>query len=115
MIDSYKFGEIVISGKRYTSDLILFPERVIENWWRKEGHKVHFEDLEEILEHEPKPDVFVLGTGYHGLVKVPPEVKTALKSHGIELTAQPTREACQTFNKLLKSKRRVVGAFHITC
>ncbi|MEM3578264.1 MAG: Mth938-like domain-containing protein [Candidatus Bathyarchaeia archaeon] len=29
MIDSYDFGVIVVNGKRYTSDVIIFPERVL--------------------------------------------------------------------------------------
>ena len=123
LIDSYEFGAIVINGRRYTSDVIVFPERVIDDWWRKEGHRLRVEDLEEILEHKPKPEVLVVGTGYYGLVKVSPEVENTLKSHGIELVAQPTRKACQTFNKLLKrnllvsksSRKVIVGAFHLTC
>jgi len=63
----------------------------------------------------PQLEVLVVGTGYYGIVKISPEVETVLKSQGIELVAQPTKEACQTFNKLLKSNRRVAGAFHLTC
>ena len=115
MIESYDFGSIVINGKKYTSDVIVFPERVIDDWWRKEGHRIYVDDLKEILNREPKPEMLVVGTGYYGIVKISPEVGTILKSRGIELLAQPTKEACQTFNKLLKSSKRVVGAFHITC
>ena len=115
LIESYKFGVIVINGKKYTSDIIVFPEHVIDGWWRKEGHRLHVEDIEEILKHEPKPKVLIVGTGYYGLVKISPEVENTLESHGIKLVAQPTREACQTFNKNLKSGKRVVGAFHLTC
>jgi len=42
-------------------------------------------------------------------------VENALKSQGIELKVQPTKEAFQTFNQLLKSNKRVAGAFHLTC
>lgn len=115
MIESYDFGIIVINGKRYTSDVIVFTERVVDGWWRKEGHRLYVDDLKEILNHEPKPEVLVVGTGYYGLVKVSPDVESALKYQGIELKVQPTKEACQTFNKLLKSNKRVAGAFHLTC
>lgn len=115
MINSYDFGVMVINGKRYTSDVIVFPERVVDGWWRREGHRVYIEDLKEIFKHEPKPEVLVVGTGYYGLVKISPEVPKALKSNRIVLVAQPTREAYQTFNKLLKSDKQVVGAFHLTC
>lgn len=115
MIDSYEFGAMVMNGKKYTSDVIVFPERVIDSWWRKEGHRLHVEDLEEILKQEPKPEVLVVGTGYYGLVEISPEVENTLKSHEIELVAQPTKEAYQTFNKILESDKRVIGAFHLTC
>ena len=115
MIESYDFGSIVISGKKYTSDVIVFPERVIDDWWRKEGHRIYVDDLKEILNCESKPEMLVVGTGYYGLVKISPEVETTLKSQKIELVAQLTKEACQTFNKFLKSNSRVVGAFHLTC
>ena len=115
MIDSYEFGIMVINGKRYTNDLLILPENISDGWWRKEGHGLHVEDLREIFKQEPKPEVLVFGTGYYGLVKISLEVENALKAQGIELVAQPTREACQTFNNLLNANKRVVGAFHLTC
>jgi hypothetical protein len=107
MIESYNFGTITIDGRRYVSDVIAFAERVIDGWWREEGHRLCVEDLEVIFKHEPSPEVLVVGTGYYGCVKVSSEVEKALKSRGIELVAQPTREATQTFNRLLRSKKRV--------
>lgn len=115
MIDSYGFGVMVVSRRKYTSDLIVFPDRIVDGWWRREGHKLCVNDLKDVLDYEPKPEVLVVGTGYSGLVKVLPEVESALKSRGIELIAQPTREAYMTFNRLLRSNKRVVGAFHLTC
>lgn len=115
LITSYEFGAMVVDGKRYTSDLIIFPERVFSGWWRREGHEICVEDLKEILSQTPPPEVLVVGTGYSGLVKILPEVEKVLKEHGIKLIAQPTREACKTFNELLKTGKRVVGAFHLTC
>ena len=115
MIESYDFGVMVINGKKYTSDLIIYQEKVFDGWWRKEGHKLYVEDLGRIFSFEPKPHVLVVGTGYYGLLKVSREVEEALKSHEITLVAQPTREAIQTFNKLLVSGKCVAGAFHLTC
>lgn len=115
MIEAYSFGSMVIAGKRYTRDIIVFPERTVNGWWRKEGHEVCLDDLKALLICESKPEIIVIGTGYNGLVKVLHEVGDFLKTHGIELIAQPTPEAYQTFNKLLKSNKRVAGAFHLTC
>jgi len=113
MIDSYDFGKIVISGRRYASDVIVFPDRVRDNWWRIEGHRLHVKDIEEAVQ-EGKPEVFVVGTGYSELMRVLPETENYFKSRGIELIVQSTKEACETFNRLVKSKR-VIAALHLTC
>jgi hypothetical protein len=115
LIESYDFGVMVVNGKRYTSDVIVFLDRVIDDWWRKEGHRLYVEDLKEILGGEQKPEVLLVGTGYYGIMKISPEVEKVLKSQGIELVVKPTTEAWQTFNELLASGRRVAGAFHLTC
>jgi hypothetical protein len=112
MIDSYDFGRIVINGKRYNSDLIVFSDRVRDGWWRKEGHRLHVEDLKDVLEF--KPEVLVVGTGYSGLMRIPLETRKYVESEGIEFLAQKTAEACETFNRLVKS-RKVVAALHLTC
>jgi len=113
MIESYNFGKIVVNGKVYTSDLIIFNDSVRENWWRKEGHKLHIEDLKEVI--KKKPEILIVGTGYFGLMKVPKEVKDFLTQKGIEVVSQKTKEACETFNKLLSCKRKVAAALHLTC
>lgn len=115
MIDSYEFGRMVIDGRRYTRDVIVFPSRVLDGWWRREGHNLMVEDLREVLGVEAQPEVLVVGTGYSGVMRVSSEVEEALRSRRIRLIAQPTRRACQTFNGLLKSGQSVVGAFHLTC
>jgi len=112
IVDSYQFGQIVISGKKYTSDVIIFPDRVKENWWRKSGHRLCLEDIAEIITENP--EVLVVGTGASGLVKVLPEVKQSLEAQGIKLIAEPTNEACNIYNQLCHSQR-VVAALHLTC
>ena len=112
MIDSYQFGQIVINGKKYTSDVIIFPDRVKENWWRKTGHQLCLEDIAEVITENP--EVLIIGTGASGLVRVLPEVKQSLEAQGIQLIAQPTNEACNLYNQLCHSQR-VVAALHLTC
>ncbi len=113
MIESYDFGQIVIDGKRYTSDVIVFPERVKANWWRKEGHKLCLDDIKEVIEE--KPEIFIVGTGYMGLMKILPETEERIKSLGIKLIVQKTREACETFNSFKRRGKKVVAALHLTC
>ena len=112
MIDSYDFGRITIDGKRYNTDLLVFPDKIKTGWWRKEGHRLQIADFKEVL--EAKPEVLVVGTGYSGMMNVPPETRKSVESEGIELIVQKTAEACQTINHLIES-RTVVAALHLTC
>jgi len=73
MIDSYEFGRIVVDGQAYTSDLIILPDRVDAGWWRKEGHNLCVEDIEQAM--SANPDVLVVGTGADGLMKVPDDTR----------------------------------------
>jgi len=112
MIDSYDFGHTVIDGKTYTSDVIIYPDKVNDSWWRKEGHELCMEDLEDVLDR--KPDAIVVGTGNPGLMKVLSETEKLIKSKGIKLIVQPTKEACQTYNQL-SSSQKVIAMLHLTC
>jgi len=111
-IDSYRRGQIIIDGKKYTSDVIVFPHQVKSNWWRKKGHKVCPEDIKEIIQE--KPEIFLVGTGEDEGMEVLPETECYLKERGIELITQATDKACQTYNQLCSS-RKVIAAFHLTC
>ena len=111
MIDDYTFGKIVINGKTYTSDVIVFKDHVKDNWWRKEGHRVCLEDIEDIL--NVKPEVVIFGTGAYGRVVVDDEVAKKLKQIGAEVIIEETAKAVEKFNKL--QGKNVVLAAHLTC
>ncbi|MCP4536375.1 MAG: hypothetical protein GY832_04440 [Chloroflexi bacterium] len=111
-IQDYQFGRMVVDGNQHAQDLILLPDQVIANWWRKTGHKLDIEDLQKVL--DTAPEVLVVGTGAHGMMDVPPETRQAVETAGIELQAAPTGEAWQMYNDL-REQRRTVGAFHLTC
>jgi len=76
MIESYSFGRMKIDGITYTSDVIVLADRVKSDWWRIEGHRLDVEDLLEVF--KAKPEIFVVGTGYYGLMKVLPETEKRL-------------------------------------
>ncbi|MFC2021892.1 Mth938-like domain-containing protein [Chloroflexota bacterium] len=112
MIDSYRFGEIVINGKKYSSDVVIFPDRVRDSWWRKTGHELRVEDIAEVITENP--EVLVVGSGASGLMKVLPEVEQVAQARGIKLIAETTDKACNTYNHLSQSQR-VVATLHLTC
>ncbi len=111
-IDSYQFGVIRIEGREYTSDVVIYPDRVKSDWWRKSGHKIQPEDVAEIVAE--KPEAVVIGTGMAGVAEVVPETKRLFQSQGITLIVEDTKRACETYNRL-SSSQRVVAALHLTC
>ncbi len=112
MIDSYEFGEIIVDGKTYTSDVIIFPDKVQGEWWRKEGHRLSVEDVKDIV--AAKPEVVIVGTGYSGFLEVLSKTRHFLENENIELFVYNTKKACRKYNELFKTKR-VVAALHLTC
>lgn len=103
---------MVIDGKTYTSDVILYPDKVDDSWWRKSGHLLQKEDLRDVIQYNP--EILIVGTGAYGLMKILDEVKQFLEAEGIELISEETKEACKIYNEL-KERKKVVAAFHITC
>ena len=112
-IDSYQFGEIVIDGKKYDQDIIIFEKEVFSSWRRQEGHLLSKEDLSKVL--EKKPEILIIGSGAAGFMKVPDGVKNFIETQGIECLVFNTKEACEKFNKLKSSGKKVVAALHLTC
>ena len=112
IIDSYHFGKIVINGKNYSSDVIIFPDRIRDNWYRKTGHQLCLEDIAEVITENP--EVLIVGTGASGLMKILPEVKQIAQTQGIKIIAKTTDKACITYNQL-NSSQMVVAALHLTC
>lgn len=110
-IDSYRFGEIVVDGNKYTGDVIILPGRVL-SWWRKTGHTVELADLKAVVDADP--EVLVIGTGAYGAMRVLPEVNEFFSSKGITLVVLLSAAACERYNQLCQ-KHRVAAALHLTC
>ena len=50
MIDNSSFGQMVIDGTMYTSDLIIYPDgRVTDSWWRQSGHRLSSVDIDGLI------------------------------------------------------------------
>ena len=113
MIESYSFGSIVVDGKKFTSDLIIYPDGHIDaSWWRKSGHKLASEDISELIKSEP--EVIIAGTGSSGLMKPERELEKLLQQRGIEFISVLSRKAVKIYNDL-SSKKNVGACFHLTC
>ncbi len=112
MIEDFAFRRIVIDGKLFTQDVVIYHDCVQEGWLRKAGHRLDPDDLEDVLEQEAR--TLVVGTGDAGLMRLPPETLEYLESNGFEVIVQRTGEACETYNRLAAGGP-VIAALHLGC
>jgi len=111
-IDRYSWGTIVIDGVTYTSDVIIYPDRVDAGWWRKEGHSLHVDDIRDAI--AAHPECLVIGTGALGVLKVPKETIAYIESKGIQVIVERTGKAVEILQRFPKDKK-IVAALHLTC
>ncbi len=111
-INSYKFGEIVIDGRPYSKDLIIFPEGVSPNWRRKQGHFLDIADLQEVRTNTPQ--VLIIGTGAYGRMQVPQSTLSTIQYENIQVIILESQAACQRYNEL-REEKNVSLAIHLTC
>ena len=114
MIEKYEFGEMVIDGTCYSNDVIICPNTVRGDWWRKSGHYLQLEDIQKVILEE-EPEIVIIGTGKFGVMKVSPEVKKYLKDTEIDYVITSSGKAVEIYNKKREKTDRIIGAFHLTC
>jgi hypothetical protein len=113
IITHYEFGRISVDGKDYQSDVIISPNGVQDQWWRKQGHNLAVDDLETVV--QSKPEVVIIGSGYYGRMQVPDATREYLVNKGIRVEIATTSEAVTRFNELQQDCARIVAALHLTC
>jgi hypothetical protein len=112
VIESYGFGRITVDGKKYRSDIVIYPERTVDGWWRAQGHGLCQEDISEILDYGPQ--LLIIGTGKFGMMKVGEPVRNIIRDRGIELIVSNTPEAVRRYNEA-SVRKKSVAALHLTC
>lgn len=110
-ISDYRFGQVVVDGETHTRDVIVLPTRVVGNWWRKEGHSLVLEDLDDIIDEIPER--LIVGCGAASQMRPDPETLEALRRRGIEVEVLPTAEAVRRFGAC--EPGRTAAALHLTC
>jgi hypothetical protein len=110
-IEDYEFGRVVVDGREETRDVIVLPQRVVRNWWRRQGHELVLEDLVEVLEE--LPERLLVGTGAHGRLRPDPDAVRELEGRGVVVEALPTGEAVRRYGQL--DSGSTAAALHLTC
>jgi len=107
----YSFGSVLVNGREHTRDLIVLPDRIVPDWWRREGHSLAIEDLDEVMGE--LPECLILGCGAHGRLQPPEAVLEELRARGVEVEAMPTADAVRRYGEL--DPERTAAALHLTC
>jgi hypothetical protein len=113
MIEQFAFGRIVVNGVSYTSDIKIIRGKIVPEWWRKRGHWVEVDDIEDILASDPK--ILVIGKGKPGLMKSSDALRELLNERNIERIEEKTSKAVLTFNRFFKEGKAVAAGFHVGC
>ena len=97
-----------IAGVRHEGSVLVLPDRTMP-WAVRELSAVTMESLAPITAVAASVDILVLGAGARfGLLA--PDLRQALRAHGIVTESMDTGAACRTFNVLLAEDRRVAAA-----
>ena len=116
-IDKLSFGSIVIAGKKYSRDVLIFVDGTVKK--RKGGflmfgsHNIRKEEIEELIRGEP--EVIIVGTGTNGRANVAADVETWAKEKNLSLIVQPSHEAIAKLNESAEQKKKVAALIHMTC
>ena len=113
VIESCSFGRIIIDGRRYNSDVIIYPDgRIEDNWWRSSGHRLTAEDITGLI--AAGPEIIIAGTGVYGRMVPANRLAPLLSEQGIVFKALPNDAAMSAFNEL-PDHLRAGACFHLTC
>ncbi len=111
-IERYQFGNIIISGSAYQSDIVIFPDHIQDHWWREKGHQLTLKDLENVIDYHP--DVLYIGTGMYGLMRVDRLIINQLQEKCIKhIFFNKTNKICEEYNK--EKTPNKIAALHLTC
>jgi len=116
-INSTQFGSITIDGKKYGQVLIV-GDSVYERDYDKlnqifgTSHRIGDWEIKQLLENGP--DVVIIGTGQSGAMEVGKEVEK-IKSKGIEVIAEITPKAIESYNQKIKQDKKINALIHTTC
>ena len=110
-IEDYRFGHIQVDGEELLRDVIVLPDRVVRNWWRRDGHGLVLEDLEDVL--EDLPERLIVGTGFDAQMRPDPGTLLRLRERGVEVECLPTTRAVARFREL--DPTATAAALHLTC
>lgn len=116
-VESFKFGSIVIDGKKYGRDVFIMPDGTIiqrkGGFWKFGSHAIKKGEIDELV--RAGPEVIVVGAGTSSKAKLAADAELSAKEANIELIILPSSTAVERFNQLADEGKQVSALIHITC
>jgi len=81
MITDFSFGRIVANGQICNHDIKIVQNTLVPDWWRKSGHTVEIEDVQDAL--DTQPEILVIGTGQPGYMRITDSLKERIQLNAI--------------------------------
>ncbi|OLP44689.1 Mth938-like domain-containing protein [Rhizobium oryziradicis] len=106
-IDTYGNGGFRFADMSHKGSLMLLPSG-IHGWDVNEGDVLTVASLERILDQAAEIEFLLVGTGKE-LVRIPNDVKEALRAAGIGSDPMSTGAAVRTYNVMLAEERAVAA------
>ena len=109
VIGTYSNGFFKVNGKTYNSAILVTSEKT-DIWDIGEitdVSELKVQHFSVFIEQSQDIDVVLLGSG-KDMAFISPELKSELKSLGLNIDIMPTGAACRTYNVLMAEGRRVV-------
>ena len=116
-IDKFSFGCIVIDGKKYSRDVLIFADGTVRK--RKGGllmfgsHNIKKEEIEKLAMDIPQ--AIIIGTGTNNKASVATNTQNWAEERHLNLIIEPSHEAVVRLNKLTEQGKKVAALIHITC
>ena len=116
-IDSVSFGEIVVGGETFTTDVHIRADGTARKRGKKAvkklygtSHKIGPEELDGACQGHPA--MLIIGTGHSGGAELTPEGAEFLQARHIAVKALATPEAVKAYNRAKGLKAAII---HVTC
>jgi uncharacterized protein len=106
-IDTYGNGGFRFADMSHKGSLMLLPSGV-HGWDFTEGDVLTVSSLQLVLDQASEIEFLLVGTGKE-LVRIPNEVKDALRAAGIGSDPMSTGAAVRTYNVMLAEERAVAA------
>lgn len=107
VFSGYGEGYVAVNQVRYTDNMIVLPNRIIEHWQVSNISRLDMEHFDALLAMQP--EIILLGTGT-SLQFPDVSLMRMILSRGIGFEVMDTQATCRTYNILSSEGRHVAAA-----